>query len=439
MAKVIVVGGGIAGLGAAYTLQKNGVEVSVLEAKAEPGGRMRSRQWHGAWVDLGPEYISSSEVGLLDLVSELGLDDRKLDYEGGGLAFEVWRGGRGHWVSFSRPITFLTSGALGPVGKLRLAGLIPAYIRQYRLNESIAHDAYEVWRGAWADDESLETWLSRVNPQLLEYIVEPLLEYTCSYRPYEVSKGWFLYTSTSHRMLSIRTFDEGLGLVTRTLAERLDVTTNAQVTRVVAGQTPVTVEWEKGGQSHRREVDGVLVAVPGTKVNELVVGLDKERIKFFEAVRYSPQEMIYFTLSREIEGLPIERFYPRKEEPVLSVVNYNRSSTNPDVKFLRVKMKTDHILRQWNKSEDHELDTAQEEAARYFQDAVSAIEDRLINRWREGLPLFYPGYVRAIERFLQLPPIPGVVFAGDYLAACTTGAAYRTGQRAAADLLNRLS
>jgi oxygen-dependent protoporphyrinogen oxidase len=439
MAKVIVVGAGIAGLGAAYTLQKNGVEVKVLEALSEVGGRMRSRKWHGAWIDQGAEFISSCDKGLLDLVSELGLDPRKQEYPGGQVAFEVWRKGRGHWISFSRPLTLITSGALGLWGKLRLPGLLPAYIRQFRHNGSSDSDSYEMWRCTWADDESIETWLSRVNPQFLEYFIEPLFELMCGYRPYEISKGWFLYTTSSHRGVSVVTFDEGLGLVPRTLAESLDVTTSARVTRVVVGRSPVAVEWEQGGRNHRLEADAVLLAVPGSKVNGLAEGLDAERIRFFEGVRYCPHENPYFTLSREVEGLPAQRFYPRKESPFIAAVSYNQSSTNPDVRFFRVSMKTDHILRQLGKSDDEDLDAIQEEAARYFPDAVAAIQDRMISRWREGLPLFYPGYVRTVERFARLPPLAGAAFAGDYFASSSTGAAYRTGQQAATDLLGRLT
>src|SRR3972149_5061140 len=44
--RVIVVGGGVAGLTAAYALSKRGLAVQVLEREAVPGGRMRSER-HG--------------------------------------------------------------------------------------------------------------------------------------------------------------------------------------------------------------------------------------------------------------------------------------------------------------------------------------------------------------------------------------------------------
>ena len=46
--RVIIVGGGIAGLGAAWRLRAEGHQVVLLEKDAEPGGRCRSVFWQGA-------------------------------------------------------------------------------------------------------------------------------------------------------------------------------------------------------------------------------------------------------------------------------------------------------------------------------------------------------------------------------------------------------
>ena len=50
---VLVVGAGLAGLAAAYTLERSGVKVKVLESAARPGGRARSQVIGEFRVDLG--------------------------------------------------------------------------------------------------------------------------------------------------------------------------------------------------------------------------------------------------------------------------------------------------------------------------------------------------------------------------------------------------
>src|SRR5690349_11957561 len=58
--RVIVLGGGLAGLCSAYELQKRGHQVTVLEAQLRPGGRVRTLQEGlapGLYVEAGPETI----------------------------------------------------------------------------------------------------------------------------------------------------------------------------------------------------------------------------------------------------------------------------------------------------------------------------------------------------------------------------------------------
>ena len=53
--------------------------------------------------------------------------------------------------------------------------------------------------------------------------------------------------------------------------------------------------------------------------------------------------------------------------------------------------------------------------------------------------MFWPGYLKTLATFMELPPLPGIAFAGDYLAGPSTGAAYVTGQRAVNQVLAHLS
>ena len=73
--KVIVVGAGAAGLGAATTLKKQGFEVTVLEARNRVGGRAwTSTLPSGVTVDLGGSWIHGSHPQFEALVQQLELD-----------------------------------------------------------------------------------------------------------------------------------------------------------------------------------------------------------------------------------------------------------------------------------------------------------------------------------------------------------------------------
>lgn len=75
-APVAVVGGGVAGLTAAYRLQKAGRSVHLYEASQRLGGRMFTRHQFnadGQFVELGAELVDTGHKDLIRLARELGL------------------------------------------------------------------------------------------------------------------------------------------------------------------------------------------------------------------------------------------------------------------------------------------------------------------------------------------------------------------------------
>ncbi len=73
--KVAVVGAGITGLAAAHELHRAGVEVTVHEGAARPGGCIRTSWFAGMPVDEGPDAFLARVPWAVDLCRELGLDE----------------------------------------------------------------------------------------------------------------------------------------------------------------------------------------------------------------------------------------------------------------------------------------------------------------------------------------------------------------------------
>lgn len=76
--RVIVVGGGIAGLATAHHLRtrRPDLDVVVIDAGERPGGKIRGVEVGGVTVDVGAESIVASSAPARALVGELGLADR---------------------------------------------------------------------------------------------------------------------------------------------------------------------------------------------------------------------------------------------------------------------------------------------------------------------------------------------------------------------------
>lgn len=120
---VAVVGGGIAGLTAAYRLKEAGRAPEVFEADSEIGGRMRARKENGWLVEKGTETLASHGYpATWQLIKDVGLDRDGGVLKVGSLA-GVWRNGKahagsGHWVGI------LTGAGLSLGSRAAMAGML---------------------------------------------------------------------------------------------------------------------------------------------------------------------------------------------------------------------------------------------------------------------------------------------------------------------------
>lgn len=74
--RVAVIGGGLAGLNAAYQLSKAGMKVNVYEARGRVGGRVHTVQGvvgNGLDTDLGGELVNSDHADMQALIDDFGL------------------------------------------------------------------------------------------------------------------------------------------------------------------------------------------------------------------------------------------------------------------------------------------------------------------------------------------------------------------------------
>jgi oxygen-dependent protoporphyrinogen oxidase len=124
--RVIVVGGGIAGLATAYLLRELGreagrsVDITVLESLAVPGGSTRTDHESGFTCEWGPNGFLDNEPATLELVDRLKLKDRLLRADESSSRRFIYYGGKMREVPI-KPAAFLTSNILSLPAKLRIA------------------------------------------------------------------------------------------------------------------------------------------------------------------------------------------------------------------------------------------------------------------------------------------------------------------------------
>ncbi|QIM17546.1 FAD-dependent oxidoreductase [Leucobacter coleopterorum] len=101
--RVAIIGGGIAGLVAAWELARNGINVVVFEREARLGGRVCAGELGGVRFDLGPESYATRGGEVERLLADLGLQ--------GGIT--ATSGGRSWIVGDGRESPLPAAGAIG--------------------------------------------------------------------------------------------------------------------------------------------------------------------------------------------------------------------------------------------------------------------------------------------------------------------------------------
>lgn len=117
--RVVVVGGGISGLTAAYLARAAGHDVICVDGAAQPGGLIRSERHEGFLCEVGPQAVLDDAPDTLSLVAALGLDTRAIGADAQARRRFIYARGGLHALPMSPP-ALLRSRLLSPWGKLRL-------------------------------------------------------------------------------------------------------------------------------------------------------------------------------------------------------------------------------------------------------------------------------------------------------------------------------
>ncbi len=141
--KIAIIGGGFAGLTAAYELGKRGHQTFLFERAPELGGLAGTFPIEGTRLERGYHHWFTSDTLITDLMSELGLGDRlmwipsKVGFLHGG---KIW-----NWVT---PMDILRFAPMSLVGRLRL-GLTTFYLSYLQTNRNKFYDYEKITAAAW--------------------------------------------------------------------------------------------------------------------------------------------------------------------------------------------------------------------------------------------------------------------------------------------------
>ena len=309
---VIVVGGGIAGLSAAYELHAQGLSFLLLERTARPGGVIISEDVDGYTIDGGPDSLLVQKPEAIALCRAIGLEDRLVPTQPPRLAF-ILRGGQLHPLPASSVLGIPTR--IGPFistklftwpGKIRMAAelFVPArrdgadesigsFMRRRFGDEATTYLAEPLLAGIHAGDvEKLS--MKALFPRLVET---------------EQKHGSLLATFRAARPASgasdgaFRSLPGGLSEMVRALVAQLPQASlrfNTPVRRVLL--TPSRVETERG---ERLSARAVVVAAPAYVAADLLRDQNADIARLCQDVRYASTATIALAFPRSAVSHPL--------------------------------------------------------------------------------------------------------------------------------------
>lgn len=296
---VVIVGGGICGLTAAYHLRD--LDILVLEKEVKPGGHARRNRWQGIYYSEGTSYFSQPDEELAAFYRELAVPMKPIPaptdrFLVGGRDFsEIWeREGRNlpysdrvrrQFLKFKRAIETLSPMPMLPVDKTD-----PATLKLDRL--------------------SFAEWARPYGPELLA-LLDLFCRSAMGGSAREVSAYWGINFYSSEFTPAL-TLPGGTAGMAEILAARVQaagrerILTGAAVIRIEAkGDKRVHVTYVRRGQTTTVAARAAIVAVPKNYARRVVQNLPQEQFEAMGQLRYQP----YLVINLLLRGTPYRKSF----------------------------------------------------------------------------------------------------------------------------------
>lgn len=337
MPRIVIVGAGLSGLCTAHYLVRNlydagkDAEILLLEADGVPGGKMRTIRQDGFNLEWGPNGFLTNKPHGMDLVKELGIEDRVVRSSDLARKRYIFSGGTLHRLP-ETPVAFFRSQLLSLSGRAR-----------------IMWEPFAAGPPANVDESLGDFARRRLGTEALEKLIDPMVTGIFAGDPDRMSlRSCFplihnlesTYGGLVRGMLALKrerskqgvksemsagpggvlvSFDHGVQTLADTLASLLadGLHLNVSVDRVERRGGSYVLHLSEGGLREEMEADILVVATPAYEAARILRPLDDALADALDAIPYSPITVAALGYDAGRLGNPLDGFgflIPRGEQ-----------------------------------------------------------------------------------------------------------------------------
>lgn len=446
MKDAIIVGGGLAGLSAAWRLRH--WDTLVLEAEDRVGGRLRSEKRGEYFLNWGGHIFAGEGTSTERLFNETGTRWMTVPGSLTGLSMngKLLLKGRIETYPFRIPMSLRSRAALIKSGAKVMAD-VGRYARAVRFRPGESGEMRQQRVYDFENDRTFAEYIGDL-PEDAEALFRPTITRSAG-DPHELSAGagigyfslvWNIGQGLDRSVLG------GPSTLTETMAGSLGpggVEIRAQVQEIVQHRDHAVVRYSQDGKEHEVQTRTVVLATPATVSRQVAVDLPTSTRDALAQVRYGPYVSAAF-LTNEIGPQVWDTAYgiatPKRAFTVaLNMGNIARgmeSSRRPGGSMMVFSPAS--LARQLiDKSDQEILETYVADLDACLPGFSTIIEEAHVQRFETGAPYAFPGRAKLQP---ELTRRTGRIFlAGDYMGSLYTETAITSGFSAAQEAASMLA